>query len=47
MHTPSNLQNNGDVPVRKQIDRFRIARKALFITAAFLRTVRDLHGGVL
>jgi hypothetical protein len=35
-------------PLRtKRVDRFRIARKALFITAAFLRTVRDLHGGVL
>jgi hypothetical protein len=31
----------------KRVDCFRIARKALFITAAFLRIVRDLHGGVL
>jgi hypothetical protein len=35
-------------PLRtKRADNFRVARKALFITAAFLRTVRDLHGGVL
>jgi hypothetical protein len=35
-------------PLRtKRVDRFRVARKALFITAAFLRAVRDIHGGVL
>jgi hypothetical protein len=31
----------------KREDGFRTARKVLFITAALLRTVRDLHGGVL